>query len=1030
MSACPEPSELVAFAEGRSSVESRAGIEAHVVTCDSCSAIVGDARHRAEIIAGSPTLSSTPLSAEDGEVTDKRKPQGAGTTVGRYRVLGTLGAGGMGVVYLAHDPQLDRRVALKLVKPERISGAGGEQFRARILREAQAMARLSDPSVIHVYDVGTIGEQVFIAMELVEGGRTLADWAHEQTRTWQEIVALYLRAGRGLAAAHAAGIVHRDFKPHNVLVSAKDEVRVTDFGLARIEGKRELPSSEDGPETAEPLTREGSVLGTPGYMAPEQMERKVADARSDLFSFCVALFEALHGARPFSGDTLTKLREAVHERKLAPMKPTVPEHINAAVLAGLAEKPEDRPASMEALLKLLERDPAQRRRRVLTIAGASLLVVSLVAGVLYESGSAARACQGAEQKLAGVWDAARKAQVQQGFLAQPTPFSAKTWEAVQTALDRFAQQWTAMRTDACLATSVRKEQSPALLDVRMACLDHRLDELSEAVNLLQSPSPDLITHASQLVEQLTPVSSCANVSALLAPDPPPEAQRAQVAALEAKIARANARDLLAAKDALPLAQEAAKEADALGYKPDISEAQLLVGTAASTMGDMKLARTSHEAAATAGVASKRDDIAASAWLALINDGLVTSDDALLAQAVPQAQAAVERLGPKEVHLHHTLELSLAYVARRDSKMKAAIEHAQKAVALQAQDEGFLDARSELSHDLEMVGRMEEALTVAQAGLADTRKHLGDAHPQVALGERAVAGILRTLGKEAEAEVLFLHALSILEASSGPDAPRVAELLVALAENEQGPQPAKAFEHLARARKILESRPATIELVHLLFTQALVEQSLGRLDDAKATLLHAMELSRKLHGEHFMPMAEMQAVLGSILSDGGHFAEAREQLAQAYKLVVEEFGPEAPNVSETIHLIAVNELRAGQVKVALKWLTQQDEVLVNSEGPQGVRTVECESLLAEAELLSGAPQKALKRIEPMFVNADHTLEGVDTPQARFVLARALWETHGDHARARKLAMAARDEWKARKDAFDRTPEAEQWLAQHR
>ncbi|HEY0097284.1 MAG TPA: serine/threonine-protein kinase, partial [Archangium sp.] len=235
---------------------------------------------------------------------------GRGTPLDRYVVLDPLGEGGMGMVYAAYDSVLDRKVALKLLPPgdadagpEATSGSG----RARLLREAQAMARLSHPNVVAVYDVHQHEAQVFMAMELVDG-QTLLQWEREQPRGWRELLTAFLAAGRGLAAAHAAGLVHRDFKPTNVLVGKDGRVRVTDFGLARphnapAELGADTPAPDTGPVKGHSLlelnlTQRGAVRGTPAYMAPEQFRGATADVRSDQFSFAVSLWEALHGERP------------------------------------------------------------------------------------------------------------------------------------------------------------------------------------------------------------------------------------------------------------------------------------------------------------------------------------------------------------------------------------------------------------------------------------------------------------------------------------------------------------------------------------------------------------------------------------------------------------------------------------------------------------------------------------------------------------------------------------------------------------
>jgi predicted Ser/Thr protein kinase len=323
--------------------------------------------------------------------------------VGRYRVLGRIGSGGMGVVYRAHDPELARDVAVKVVNPE--TGAGHEHARARLVREARAMARLAHPNVIHVYDVGTVEDGVFIAMELVEGS-SLAAWLQAEPRPWRQILEMFVHAGRGLAAAHAAGVIHRDFKPHNVLVGTDGRVRVGDFGLAGgdaagptgphepvtepIERAQEEPAALDRASISGALTRTGMLLGTPKYMPPEQESGAPASARSDQFSFCVALYEALYGRPPYAGDSVSVYRHHVrHGDVLPPPEGSrVRAWVHAEIVRGLSVDPAERHPGMDALLDRLDdalEDPRalQRRRRRLRLTGIGAIAAGVSALVMW-----------------------------------------------------------------------------------------------------------------------------------------------------------------------------------------------------------------------------------------------------------------------------------------------------------------------------------------------------------------------------------------------------------------------------------------------------------------------------------------------------------------------------------------------------------------------------------------------------------------------------------------------------------------------
>jgi Protein kinase domain/Putative zinc-finger len=304
----------------------------------------------------------------------------AGTQVGRYLVTDMIGAGGMGVVYAADDPELDRRVAIKLLRRD-LRAAFGE---ARLQREAQAMARISHQNVIAVHDVGSHADQVFVAMELVDG-HSLRAWLRARARSVGGIVSTFAAAGRGLAAAHAAGLVHRDFKPDNVLVDADDgRVRVTDFGLARAADDRADAGGgarDDAIAIDRPLTVSGAVIGTPAYMAPEQLAGGHVDARTDQFSFCVALYEALYGERPFAGKHLAELEAEVAAGRVRPpparTRSRVPASLRAIVLRGLSVRPGDRFSTMDDLVAALGRDRTRVPRTVAWLA----LALAAIAGV-------------------------------------------------------------------------------------------------------------------------------------------------------------------------------------------------------------------------------------------------------------------------------------------------------------------------------------------------------------------------------------------------------------------------------------------------------------------------------------------------------------------------------------------------------------------------------------------------------------------------------------------------------------------------
>lgn len=384
---CLDENALASFAEGRVADEARRAVEEHLADCAECRAVLARVAGAGHL----PVLSSS--SSAPWTDDDDTETLGPGTRVGRYAIQGLIGRGAMGTVYAAHDPDLDRRVAVKLLRAESLSDAARQRMRARLLREAKAMARLSHPEVMTVYDVGTFGDQLFVAMEHVDG-RTLRQWRAAQHRSYAEIMTVYERAGSGLAAAHEAGLVHRDFKPDNVLIGRDGRVRVMDFGLARSEDHAEggpvYGASDDNPDDKREmttLTRTGALLGTPVYMAPEQLGGSAATARSDVFSFCVSLYEALYGERPFAGKTIVELQAATERGQVrpGPMMTRVPGWVRSTLLKGLQPSPESRFESMRALLDALRKGHTRARRRAAT-AGTTVatgLGILLVGAAVY-----------------------------------------------------------------------------------------------------------------------------------------------------------------------------------------------------------------------------------------------------------------------------------------------------------------------------------------------------------------------------------------------------------------------------------------------------------------------------------------------------------------------------------------------------------------------------------------------------------------------------------------------------------------------
>jgi eukaryotic-like serine/threonine-protein kinase len=949
---------LAAFSRGGVDGGEQRVVEAHIDGCGTCARVVadlvriylGDARED-EGSSHSAAPDHEPPRGDDETLTDESLPQAArpqlvpGTRIDRYHILEVVGRGGMGVVYAAYDPDLDRKVALKVLHER--EEPSDDQAQRRLLREAQAMARLSHPNVITVHEARVVAGRVFLSMEFVDGG-TLGQWLATRTPALPQVLAMFRDVGRGLAAAHAAGLVHRDVKPDNVLIGPDERPRVTDFGLAR-------PAEDDGEPTAGPgrisgpldaegrplsgegrlldatLTRAGVLVGTPAYMAPEQLRREPATAASDQFGFCVALYEALYGTRPFTGRSLFELATNVVAGRMAEPErdPGVPRWLRQVVLRGLALRPEDRWPSMAALVERLELHP-RRRRRGLWVVGA--MGVALVVGSLATRGLSAPAdpCARGAEALAEVWSASTRASVQQALAAGATTYAEDTAALAMQRLDDYAAQWAAGHRDAC-EDYHRGGQSDEALDLRGACLDERLRELRALVSVLGQADPEVRRHAVEAVDGLPSLGLCDDVPALRVRMPMPKdpAMRAEVDALED--ARVHMHALGRAgryEDGFGRADEVIEAARAVGYAPllaralrDRAELHLRLGRPEDAAADLR-----------------------EAWTLALGAG----DDALAAECGTE------------------LVFVLGYALQRFDAAEVRIEEARAMIGrVRRHDPRQADA---LAADL------DEA-----CGQIELRHH-----------------------RYAEAAELHERALAVLEQQAGPDSLRVATALNGLASVRL---PAKQWDQaLALFERVLSIRtkhlgPAHPETAQTHNNLGLTLKNMGRLDEAAAALERGRALVLAALGPTHpaVRMAEMNLA-------GVYYMQKRHH--EAADLFAAAFGPAGVGsidneytLRRAIHY-ALSLVHSGRLVAAREVLEQVLARAVALGSRHTVRALEVE--LARLSLEEGDPEQALARLEQI----DPPATGEPDPTARDIAitrARAL-AGQGRRAEARALLPA--------------------------
>jgi len=772
---CLDDATVLELCSGRLDPDALARADAHLDECEDCRALVLGL-HRAERWAAEPRApKAPPADGWDEDASEVGEP-GTGTRLGRFVVLEPVGAGAMGVVYSAYDPELDRRVALKVIRAD--AGAGTEAGRARLLGEAQAMAKLSHPNVVTIYDVGTAGEAVFLAMELVEGV-TLRAWSEER-RSWQELRDACVQAGRGLAAAHAVGLVHRDYKPDNVIVDGT-RARVGDFGLAtalQSETTESMVGGEVEGTGGRSTMRSSARVGTPAYMSPEQLKRTRPDARSDQYAFCVATYEVLCGTHPFAAPTFVAMVERIQSARIEPPAREVPRWLVAALLRGMQERPEDRFADMNELLAAMQRD--RRRRAGVRAVGVALLLVGASAGAYAVGAQREPAeglpCKGAREAIAGAWSAERAGEVEVAFTRERPRYGAAVAREVIGEINAWATGWASMHEDACEATHVRREQSEALLDLRMGCLGGQRRELEALVARFAAADPEVVDHAVAAVTALPAVEACADVEALgaivaLPRDPliAAEVEAVRDAAAEAWALLRTGRYEAAAEQGQALRERAA----ATWYGPVMAEVELFVAHAARQRGELPNARAAALESLWAAQASRHDRIVAQAWTALLEIEGTAGRYPNAVELGRHAGAAVVRLG-SPVSLEAPLRNAMGVVFDNLGRYDEAEHELRRALELRRGGGGGGEDGPEVARVLTNLGNLArnrreyvEALALHREALAIDERVLGGEHPAIGYHLHNVARLLLTTGERDEALATYQRALAIEIAAYGP-----------------------------------------------------------------------------------------------------------------------------------------------------------------------------------------------------------------------------------------------------------------------
>lgn len=879
----------------------------------------------------------------------------AAAKIGRYAILAVLGEGGMGTVYACFDDQLDRKIALKLVK-----GAATQEARARMLREARAMAKLSHPNVVPVFEVGEHLGRLYVAMEYVRGS-TLRQWQEAPERDRSAVLEAYTQAGRGLAAAHAQRLVHRDFKPHNAVVGEDGRVRVLDFGLALHGDAAPTPASPETHKSADTdagLTQTGLVLGTPAYMAPEQASGGTVDHRSDQYAFCMALWEGLYGSRP-----------TADPQDLPPADQS--DAIQPLLRRGLQPVAEGRWPSMDALLSALTAAVAEssenkgpRRRLAGLMGGGILLVGATVVGQHQLDAYRTQACETeAQHQTEAIWNDTLRTSVREGLAGTGLSFATTTAERSVGWLDQYAETWRQATASTCIAARVEQTSSEALQGRVQWCLQSRALAFSTTVDGLVEADRTAATKAVNAVVALPDVAVCTDAQALQRlPPPPSDDARDGIAQARVQITRAETQATMGHHDAaLTAARGAVDQAEHLGDAALRASSMLTLGRAQRAAGAFDDAEKSLTDAYFTAIDASDPQTAGRAGTQLMGlvgvdlarptEGLVWArhtqaawdtlglpdDDLMVAQSVAtraqlhsgrkgydEAKALYDQvrkiredqLGPDHPLVAASLH-SLAAVAVKAGAFSEATELQTRGIKIN--EYAFGPDHPVLSTDLNVlavaaasVGDFATARTQWVRALAIREAVLGPNHPDLALALENLGGLHGLLGEWDESIVLTERALKIHETSLGPAHPRLAPKLMNLGEMyTKGGRPEDSRPALERAVAILDGSPGTLPLDHAeaLGKLGLALREEGDLPRARTQHERAIALLEASVGLEHAVRARELGRLSAVLTDADELRLAFAKAQAALKVFAAHDGDQEGEL-ETVFLEATLDVRLG------------------------------------------------------------------------------------------------------------------------
>ncbi|MGE0404411.1 MAG: tetratricopeptide repeat protein [Kofleriaceae bacterium] len=802
-----------------------------------------------------------------------------------YRIEEEIGAGGMGRVYRAHDLRLSRDVALKL------HGFALAPDDDTLRREATALARLTHPNVVHVYEVGTWNGHPWVAMEYVPGG-TVRTWLRAEHRTAQQILALFVAAGRGLAAAHAAGLVHRDFKPDNVLVGDDGRVCVADFGLAR---DASVVEAHVGDIVASPSpslstrTKTGTVRGTPAYMAPEQRDGTRVDASADQFAFAVSLWEALTGARPFSDDGTTVI---------APPAGRMPRHVEVALRRAMARAPAERWPSMAELLDELARDPARTR---FMIAISLIAMVALVGGgyaiASRRQASAPAVACGSIDEIADTWGGPQHAAIRAAHPGEPG-------ERVIEFVDAWSDRWRQEREAVCRST-----QPAQLVALRDACLDRARASLSATVDVLAgsklSPAQAVMSTSS-----LARLEDCADIATLAGAAPPPT-EPSDIASEQATLALTARVQALITAGQYPQAVAVARDAVAYTEKlarPALSaRAQMALGGALYMTGAKDGVLERYEGAARLAAEAQDDVQVAMAYLMALTFVLRNEKPGEVDRITSVAETAITRAGKPAALVERLVAGRAEITMKRAKYAEAAALYRQTIAAAEARYGA--DSEDVARYLTSLAGALNELLQPAEARAALDRaakimeQRYGSLHPNLGVILTTLGNVDLAMGDYSAALATYRRAIAMKEATMGPNHRSLSPTLTNLASAlDLSGEHAEAVATGKRALAITEAAypPSHPKIPFVLHILAKAQMNAGDWAGAKASIERAVAILEPLGDEG--AQSDVLAMLARLRTHEGKLPAARAAAERAIAVATALVG-DSTDLVRALHELA-------------------------------------------------------------------------------------------------------------------------------